>query len=181
MPISFDSLPQDKPVGALLPKGCYQARIIEATIRTPQNGGDDYLALTYALKTIEGEDKGKLWDNFFDVDKPIPRYKLQRLLTALGLTSLTTFELKDLTKVVIGKDMLVDITTDEKATPQPRNTVDVFSGEIFYPTTDLAAKAGVIPEKNPLDDDPFIAASDSEPTSSTTPTTPAATTAPSDY
>ncbi len=103
MPISFDSLPQDKPVGALLPKGCYQARIIEATMRTPQNGGDDYLALTYTLKTIEGEDKGKLWDNFFDVDKPIPRYKLQRLLTALGLTALTTFELKDLTKVVVGK------------------------------------------------------------------------------
>lgn len=181
MPISFDSLPQDKPVGALLPKGCYQARIIEATMRTPQNGGDDYLALTYTLKTIEGEDKGKLWDNFFDVDKPIPRYKLQRLLTALGLTSLTTFELKDLTKVVVGKYMLVDIATDEKATPQPRNTVDVFSGEIFYPIANLAAMVGVVTEESPLDDDPFIAASDSETTAPTAPTSPTAPAAPSDY
>lgn len=158
--INFNELPQDKPVGALIDKGCYVATIVEATMRTPKNGGAEYLALTYTLKTLDGVEKGKFWDNFFDVDKPIPRYKLQRLLTALGLSSLTSFELSDLTKVVNNKAMLVDITTDEKS-DTPKNVVDVFSGEIYYPVSEKAAKAGIVPAEKDDDDCPFIDAKDS--------------------
>lgn len=159
--INFNELPQDKPVGALIDKGCYVATIVEATMRTPKNGGADYLALTYTLKTFDGVEKGKFWDNFFDVDKPIPRYKLQRLLTALGLASLTAFELSDLTKIVNNKSMLVDISTDEKSDP-PKNVVDVFSGEIYYPMSEKAAKADITSDVKDEDDCPFISAKDSD-------------------
>ena len=180
MPICFDALPQDKPVNALLEKGKYIAKIVGAEMRTPKNGGTDYLALTYELSGLDNTPAGKFWDNLFEVDKPIPRYKLQRLLTALGLTNLTTFELRDLVKVVNNKSLIVDIATDEKENP-PKNVVDVFSGEIYYP---IAERAAVTPPQSTFDeedDSPFIDAKDSRPETAVATAVEGNQTAPSDY
>lgn len=156
MAINFDSLPQEKPVGNLLEPGLYKAHIEKAEMRTPKSGGDDYLVLTLDCKNDAGA-VGKVWDNFFDVDKELPRYKLQRLITALRIPITGAFELKDLCKVVAGKDMLVDIGVDEKS-DRPRNQIEVFKGEIYYHTSEWAALVGA--QTAPDEDLPFIDATD---------------------
>lgn len=143
MAINFDALPQDKPAGNLLDKGFYRAVIEKAEMKTPKSGGNQYLAVTFNLFDREGKAKGKLWDNFFDVDKELPRYKIARLLTALGLQLSGSFELRDLTKIIVNKQLLVDVSVDEKNTP-PRNQVEVFKNEIYYPVAQWAALTGVV-------------------------------------
>ena len=153
MAINFDQLPQDKPSGfPLLDSGIYKAKIIAAEVKNKgAEGSKDYLALTYDLTTPAGVSKGKLWDNMFDSDKPTPRYKIQRFCTALRLNLTGNIEFKDLAKIVVGKELLVDVSTDEKSEPK-RNQVDVFKADIYYHVSELAALTGVV------DGDPFLPA-----------------------
>ena len=140
MAINYDELPQERPTGGLLEAGKYKADILKAEMKRSQAGAE-YMALTFDLTGIAGE-KGKLWDNFFDSDKELPRYKLQRLITALNLNLTGLFELKDLCKIVAGKQIIVDVGVDEKNDRGPRNTVDVFKGEIYYPISEWASLTG---------------------------------------
>lgn len=152
MAINYDELPQERPTGGLLEAGKYKADILKAEMKKGSTGSD-YMALTYDLTGVEGE-KGKLWDNFFDSDKELPRYKLQRLITALNLNLTGSFELKDLCKIVAGKQLIVDVGVDEKNERGPRNTVDVFKDEIYYPISEWASLTG---------DFIVVSASDAEP------------------
>lgn len=138
--INFDALPQGKPVGSLLDTGFYKATITKAEMKARPKGGSDYLALTYDCINAAGK-KGKIWDNFFDIDKELPRYKIARLITALAIPLTGNFELKDLCKVVTNKQLVVDVGVDEKA-ERPRNQVEVFKNEIYYPISEWAALAG---------------------------------------
>ena len=140
MAINYDELPQERPTGGLLEAGKYKADILKAEMKRSQAGAE-YMALTFDLTGSEGE-KGKLWDTFFDSDKELPRYKLQRLITALNLNLTGLFELKDLCKIVAGKQIIVDVGVDEKNERGPRNTVDVFKGEIYYPISEWASLTG---------------------------------------
>lgn len=141
MAINFDSLPSENPNGRLLPAGPYKIKIVEAKMLDSKSSNNTYLALTYQLTNTDGVACGKLWDNFFDSDKELLRYKLSRLITALGIKLSGSFELKDLAKIVVNKEMVGYIGTDAKATP-PRNTIDVFKDEIFYPVSEWATFTG---------------------------------------
>lgn len=166
MAINFDSLPQTKPNGFLIDKDFYKGTIIEAKMRTPKNGGAEYLAVTFSLTDKDGNAKGKLWDNFFDIDKELPRYKLGRFITALRLPLSGSFELKDLCKIIVNKSVIVDVGVDEKNTP-PRNQVDVFNAEIYYHPSEWAALLGVAAEDTHTNSDavdaPFDAEDSAEP------------------
>jgi hypothetical protein len=141
MPIVFDQLPQEKPVPQLLDPGYYRAIITKAEMRTPKNGGNDYLSITCDVFNKEGKACGKFWDNFFDIDKDLPRYKIARFLRALDITLQGTFELKDLTKIVTNKQLVIDIGVDEKNDP-PRNVVNLFDHDAYYPITEWASLGG---------------------------------------
>lgn len=159
MAINFDSLPTEKPQGSLYEKGFYKGTIVKAEMRTPRNGNQDYLSITYDVTNKDGSAKGKFWDNLFDTDKDIPRYKLGRFINALGLELTGTFELKDLAKIVVGKTLVIDMGLNEKG-DRPQNEVEIFKNEIFYPLREWASLVGV-PEDFTTDlaeeDSPFTA------------------------
>lgn len=133
MAINFDQLP-DKPAPSLIDKGKYLARIEKAEMKTPKantTNKPDYLNLTLALKDETGNSKGKIFDIITESDSDYVRFKLKQLLQALNI-KLKSFELKDLPKLIQGKDLWVDVTIDDKQDP-PRNTVDIFTGQVYYP------------------------------------------------
>ncbi len=134
--INFNELPQYKPAN-LLPKGAYKAVITEATMK---QGADitkpPYLSIVYTLKNANDVIVGKVYDNIAESEKDLMRYKLARFIIALNLqTRLTNFQLKDLAKIIPNRELIVDITS-ENYNGKDRNIVDVFSGEIYYPSND---------------------------------------------
>lgn len=134
MAIRFDQLPSERPAGFALPdKGQYKAKIEKAEMKQPQDAKKPmYLNLTLALTDADGNAKGKVFDIISESESDYVRYKLKRFIMALGVPLTGSIELKDLSKIAQGKDMLVDITIDEKQDPA-RAVVDIFSNEIFYP------------------------------------------------
>lgn len=158
MAINFDQLPNSKP-NAIPPKGPYYALIEKAEMRQPKDEDKrPYLSLAYSLKNKDGVSQGKLFDILSESDSDIPRYKLQRFITALQIPITGSFELKDLAKIVPGKSFIVDVIEDKRS-DRPQATVDVFSGEIYYPLSEASAVFG-----DPTDDTvPFeFNASDAE-------------------
>ena len=72
MAVNFDSLPQKNPFERMVIKpGVYRALIEKAEMKTPKNGGDQYLELTMALTDKDGKSVGKYWDSQRDSDKPL--------------------------------------------------------------------------------------------------------------
>jgi len=147
MSVNFDSLPSDNPNGTI-PKGRYHATIKSAEMKQgkPDKDGNlkaPYLNACLMLKTIDkNQGKGNMYDIISESEQPIAQYKLRRLVEALELPITGKFELKDLCKIIVGKEMLVDITIDnpkEDSVYPAKNVVDVFSGAIYYSTTDTPA------------------------------------------
>ena len=151
MAIRFDQLPQEKPGGAVPEKGKYRIKIEKAAMQAPKTAAapgqpakSNYLALTLALLAKEDGTPatGKIFDNITESDSDYVRYKVKRFIEALKIPVTTSIELKDIAKIVQGKELYADITVDEKATP-PRGVVDIFSAEIFYPLDEAAADAPI--------------------------------------
>lgn len=141
MAINYDALPSVKP-SATVPAGFYKATITAAEMRTSKNTGNTYLALTYDLNNGK-ENVGKLFDMQFDSEKEFLRYKLQRFITALRLNLTGLFELKDLCKLVKGKQLIVDVTIEPAANGNPeRNSVNSFEHELYYPVSEWASLTG---------------------------------------
>ena len=120
--INFDSLANDiSSQYELIPAGRYVCKIEKAEMRQPKDTSKPaYLAITWS---VEGQ-VSKLFDNFFESDKELAQYKLRTFVEAIGL-KLKTFELKDLTKVTVGKSAKVSIKINDTTEPN-RNEVNVF-------------------------------------------------------
>jgi hypothetical protein len=139
MAINFNSLPTEKPAqGNVVPKGQYIGLIKKAEMR---QGKDEtkppYLNLEVDLTDpVSQTAMGKIWVILTESESPLPRYQLSRFIQALELpiSGNQEFELKDFTKMVIGKEMLIDVTPEERKDGKEaqRSVVDV-SAEIFYP------------------------------------------------
>lgn len=138
MGINFDSLPNNKPV-TVIPKGRYLAKIEDAQMKTGKDTSKpDYLNLKYSLKTIDGKNVGTLFDIIAESEHSLMQYKLKRFLIATGITFTGSFELKDVQKIVIGKEFIVDTTIDVKENQPDRSVVDVFTGEIYYNLSEVS-------------------------------------------
>lgn len=135
MPINFDSLPSTKP-NTTIPAGRYGAIIETAEMK---QGADPnkppYLNLRYGILDNTGNRLGAIFDIISESESSLVRYKLQRFITALALP-LTTFELSDLTKIVVGKKLEVDLKVEQNEGYAPRTVVDALSNEIYYPYSD---------------------------------------------
>ena len=146
MAISYDALPSTRPSNTL-PKGYYKATILNAEMKTSKTTHNDYLSLTYDLRDANGNG-GKLYDMQFDSEKEFLRYKLGRFLTALNLNLQGSFELKDLCKLVKGKQFIVDITIEEAKDGNPeRNVINSFEHEIYYNISEWASLTGAAEAK----------------------------------
>lgn len=137
MTINFNSLPTEKPSnGFVIPKGQYLATIVKAEMRQGKDlSKPPYLNLELDLTdTVSKTSAGKIWAIITESEASLQRYQLARLIKALELPITGDFELKDLTKIIINKQMLVDVCPEEKkdgTTPQ-RSIIDINAGEIFY-------------------------------------------------
>jgi len=145
MAINFNSLPTEKPaMGTIIPKGHYLAKIRKSEMKTPKNETrpDYFTAECDITEPASGASMGKFWINLFESEAPLVRYQLSRFIQALRLPIQGDFELKDLTKMVNGKELEIDIMPEERNDDKPpqRSVVDI-SAECFYPVGTSAAVA----------------------------------------
>lgn len=149
--INFNDLPSERPANSFaVYVGYAKALITQAEIKTTPNNPQGYLALTMELTDGKGKSCGKLWDNFFDSDKELPRYKLKRLIDATGIQLSGAFTLADLAKVLPRRQLIVDVMEDKKS-DRPRATVNVFDHEIYYPLSAWATLTD--PNATPFDEE----------------------------
>ena len=144
MAINFSSLPTEKPaMGFVIPKGQYIGTIVKSEMKQ----GKDTTKPPYLNIEMEITDEasntamGKVWAILTESEQPLPRYQLQRFINALHLPITGEFDLKDLTKMINGKKLRVDIAPEERTDGKEaqRSIVDVMAGDIFYPLTPSAA------------------------------------------
>lgn len=167
MSLNFNSLPNERSnSNAVFPKAVYLANIKKAEMRT-SGGGKTYLVAQLTINNGQGETI-TVFDNFFDVDKPTPRFKIAQFLRALNTIPQGDFELADLVKIVPNKFIKVALTSEQNSGYAPRNIVDVFDKEIYYPVTDKDRTACTQPTTEPInatDDDLPFNMDDDAPTS----------------
>ena len=131
MAINFDELPSSKP-NLLIEKGCYKLKVESADMKTPKDPSKpQYLNIRYSVSDRNGKKLGFIVDIITESEANLARYKLGRFIKALELP-LTNFELKDLTKVIVGKELYGDITVEENQQYGSKSIIDALSAEIFY-------------------------------------------------
>lgn len=134
MAINFSELPQESP-NALPEVDLYYATIAEATMKAPNDATKpDYLSLKLQLTDKDGKGCGTMYDILSESDSSVVQYKLGRFVRACGIPLQGVMELKDLAKLVVNKQIVVDVKHDqdkEKKYP-PKAAVDIFSREAYY-------------------------------------------------
>lgn len=133
MAINFDSLPGNKPY-SVPPAGTYYATIESAEMKQGKDASKPpYLNLKYKLKTQDGKSAGLLFDIIAESEHSLMQYKLKRFLIALGISFEGEFELKDISKLCVGKEIILDTKIEEGTDgKQSRAVVDLFTNEIYY-------------------------------------------------
>lgn len=154
MAINFNALPQEKPATSfIIPKGQYLGTIKKAEMKQPKDASKpEYLNLEIeCVDPTTSTPAGKLWVILTESEAALARYQLARLIKALNLPITGEFELKDLTKIIVNKELMVDVTPEDRKDGKPpqRSVLDVNAGEIFYPTN-------VMPSTTPVDTLPEI-------------------------
>ena len=129
MAINFDELPKTNESSfTVLENGTYRCKIKDAKIPA----GKDYLVVTFAVTGKNGQTT-TIFDNFFDSEKQLPRYKLAQLIRALQIPLTGSFELKDLPKIIVGKELMAAIKQEQNEGYSARNVINAFDDEIFSP------------------------------------------------
>jgi hypothetical protein len=154
MAINFNALPTEKPaMGTIIPKGQYLGTIAKSEMKQGQDKDKPpYLSVEMDIvDEASNTSMGKLWAILTESEQPLPRYQLQRFIKALNLPITGEFELKDLTKMINGKSLIVDIVPEERTDGKEaqRSIVDVKSGDIFYPVQPRTT-VGVAEEDTPF-------------------------------
>ncbi|MCQ2968514.1 MAG: DUF669 domain-containing protein [Clostridium sp.] len=135
MAINFDSLPNSKGTGAFKPAapGTYFATIEGADMKTPKDTTKkDYLNLKLKLTTVDGKSAGVVFDIISESEASLMMYKLKRFLRAIEVEFSGDFELTDVQKLCLNKEIIVDIKNEKDLKGEDRAVVDLFTNEIYY-------------------------------------------------
>lgn len=153
--ISFDQLPTTNPGGGTIAADVYRATVDKAEMRTPKDPSKpDYLALTLKLTNKAGTSSGTIFDNIIESDKPALRYKLGRFVRACGIPLEGAMELKDLAKLVLGKNIVVDVKVGKDQNGNDRAEVDLFGREVYYLPSEFDMVYSLVhPEEAPATQD----------------------------
>lgn len=132
MAINFNALPSDKPFN--VPEaGTYYATIESAEMKQGKDlSKPPYLNLKYKLKTVDGKNAGTIFDIIAESEHNLMQYKLKRFLLAIGLSFEGEFELKDIAKLCVGKEIIVDTKVEKDNQDRDRAVVDIMLNEIYY-------------------------------------------------
>ena len=142
MAINFDSLPNNKPF-SVPPAGSYYATIESAEMKQGKDTSKPmYLNLRLKLKDKEGKSAGTIFDILTESEAPLVKYKLKRFLIAIGVTFSGDFELRDLAKVCVGKEIIVDTKIEKGLNDQERAVVDATTNEVYYPLSEASEVFG---------------------------------------
>lgn len=154
MSINFNSLPTEKPAqGTVIPTGQYIGTIKKAEMKQPKDEKrPPYLNLEIDIvDEASATEMGKLWAVLSESEHPLPRYQLSRFIQALNLPITGEFELKDLTKMVVGKQLKLDVTPEDRNDgKEPQKSVVDVSAEIFYPLNTTANTTDDIDFPDPM-------------------------------
>ena len=149
MAINMNSLPTSKPsMSSIIPKGCYIAKIVKADMKQGKDTSKPpyFTAECDITDAASNTAMGKFWINLYESEAPLCRFQIGRFIKALNLNIQGEFELKDLTKITVGKSLLVDICPEDKPDPQ-RSVVDI-SADCFYPIEEKETAETVAEEIN---------------------------------
>ena len=133
MAINFDALSNSK--GYNIPEpGTYLATIESAEMKQGKDVSKPmYLNVKYKLTNKDGKSVGTIFDILTESEHQLMQYKLKRFLLAIGISFEGEFELKDISKLCVGKQLIVDVKKeDAKDNMRERAVVDLFTGDIFY-------------------------------------------------
>lgn len=166
MAINFDSLPKQNPYNTpiQIDSGYYRAIITKAQMYKTRDQSSEYLGVTSDLFDVTGKKVAAFFDRFQDSDKPLLQFKLGRFVICLGLNIAGTMELKDLAKIIPGKEYALEIEQQEwNNTTSP--AVKIFGSEGYWPLSAFDELTGVQGASSviaaPTDDDlPFMPETD---------------------
>lgn len=131
--IQFDQLPTTNPGGGVPKAGIYRATIDKAEMKAPKDPSKkDYLNITLKLKAKDGTPAGTVFDILTESEAPAILYKIGRFLRACGIPLQGAMELKDIAKLVLGKEIAVDIKVGKDNNGNDRAEVDLFTREAYY-------------------------------------------------
>lgn len=175
--LNFDNLPKDRPTQfQLVPAGYAYFEVKSAEVKKStgaKTAGTDCLEAVLECTNPATGIKGRIWDTFYDSDASLVRYKLRKFLESIGCILQGEFNFKDLTKIIVGKKGIVAVKINENPGYKPRNEVDAYDDDIYYPLsaaeTLMPAEAGN-PPTTPDDEPPFefTAADSADPAPTTT-------------
>lgn len=135
MSINFQSLPGERPGFAIPPEGVNYAKVAKAEVRTPKNGGKDYLSLIFDVTAnINGEMKTfKLFDRLFQSTNQWPLFKLSRLIHALNIDPKAINSFDDIALIAPGRAMYLNIIHQKNdRTGAPEAVVALFDSDCYY-------------------------------------------------
>lgn len=141
--MNFDSLPNEKPAGFVVPEGTYKGKISDAQMRQPKDTSKP-MYLNFKIDLFDyktGEKVGSIFDGLYESEANLLLYKLKRFMLATDI-KLTQFELSDLAKLINGKEILVDVKTEKQEGRQERSVVDVTKNQIYYPLSEAGSVFG---------------------------------------
>lgn len=142
MALNFDNLPASNPSGGnsgtVLDKGIYPAVAKKGEMRK-STAGQEYLVVQLAITSDKGQTT--VFDNFFNIDKPLPMFKLAQFLRAIGTVPTGNFELKDLVKIINNRPLSVALKIEKSEGYPDKNVVDAFDNTIYYAPTGTAPAA----------------------------------------
>lgn len=107
--LNFNALPTDKPSQNNVADGTFKATIFSAKMVVSKTTGNEYLNVSFKLK-----DGGFVNENYFDSDKSFPQYAIGRLLRACNVDLNGTGTLKDIAKVIVNKEVIIDVVVNDK-------------------------------------------------------------------
>ena len=113
MALNFDALPKERPNNNNnVEAGRYEATVFKAEMRDSKSTpGTQYLNVSF--KT----DSGFVNENYFDSDKAFLQWKLGQLLIACNVRLAGEGTLKDVSKVIVGKKVMIDVVLNDKGYP----------------------------------------------------------------
>ena len=145
--VNFDKIPDNNPF-QIPDKGYYLFKCVNANMRQPKDKNKkSYLNVQMSLVDKNGKKAGTFFDNFFDSSSSAVLYKLGRFINAIGLNLTGDVDLKDIAKLVPGKEGVLEIDhqQDSRFPDDPTKVqaqVKLFGSECYWPSDQFKSLVG---------------------------------------
>ena len=154
--INFDALNNaEKPANNLLIEGWHKMEIKKAEMKTSKTGSP---YLNVGMQQVTDGDKGGayVFDIFKEAEDGFMLYKLKQFLTAFGVHPDSNFELEDLTKILPGKQAMVELKIDTNKQYGDKSVVDIrneiyLALDVYVPEPSIADRFKEVEDDIPFD------------------------------